>query len=47
MRVIWGWAPTPRDEQVTPDDHRDRAAVRRTERPTDHRPLHEGTPDHV
>ena len=47
MRVTWGWAPTPRDEQAAPDDSSDRAAVRRTARPTDHTRLHEGTPDHV
>jgi hypothetical protein len=44
MRVTWGWAPTPRDEKSREDD---RTAVRRTDRPTDHRKLHEGTTDHV
>ena len=47
MRVTWGWAPTPRDEQETPLEHRDRAAVRHTEPTTDHRRPHERTTDHV
>jgi hypothetical protein len=45
MRVTWGWAPTPRDEQTAPDADLDRAAVRRTDRQTDRTP--EGTTDHV
>lgn len=44
MRVTWGWAPTPRDEQAAEED---RTAVRHTDRPTDHHTPHEGTTDHV
>lgn len=50
MRVTWGSAPTPRDEQVSRTRHRDdrdRDAVRRTERPTDRHTTREGTTDHV
>jgi hypothetical protein len=47
MKVTWGWAPTPRDEPPAPVEPSDRAAVRRTDRPTDHPALHERTTDHV
>ena len=48
MRVTWGWAPTPRDEQAPGTEHVDtRAAVRRTERTTDRPTPREGTTDQV
>jgi hypothetical protein len=48
MRVSWGWAPTPRDEQAPGPEHADdRTAVHHTARPTDHPTPREGTTDHV